>query len=1145
MNVVLGPNGIGKSSLVRAMASLLWKDGAAGAQVIASATLGSDAGEYAVVRELTSWRWKLDGADCDAPRLPASHLEGCFFLGLRDLLDDAQDAGKDVAQAIREQMAGGYDLAAISVAGEVERKTRKGKAARAKFAESEAALRKTAAGQKALDKRLAGLVGLQAGIEKALIADRKAKYIEVAVELQRERVVLAECEAALGEFPIALEGLTGGESRDLEQLESDLEGKRKQYATLEEARERTRAKALATRLKAPIDGAFLRAVKVRAERLGELESQAAQAVREWRETQALLARASKRVGGFEEPPAELSLADTEGLFSFLRDVQKVATECGVVEARLSLLDEGASFGEGGELEKRMQRGVDQLRIWLRSPDPATARTGVEQLKPGNIPAVPALALIVLGVVLALAIDPWLLLIAGVGMGLLLSNSVLRMIADRMGAPVDAPELPDRRALAQAEFPAGVDGPKEWDQDAVAERLQVLEDGLAESRAGHMHAVVQDTERKTLQSRMEKLSLSETELEARRQVLAHALGLEEIPHTAELVERMHAMAALHQARAAEAQAEAGQLGKAGLAAKLLLALVDDFAQLGELAPTEAIDARARVEDLEERDRILRGSLDIELEHEAGLTRLLDEIETLEGRIAGIFTGADLEQGDRTGLKNLVEQLGLFKRAALDKSVAAKTIARTESQLSEAGEKGLIEMDGQSITLERERVEKACEGLEEKRQEISEIQSEARHARAGHSVEEGLLAKDTALTALEICREGALQAAACNFLMESVRTEYDTGSMPEVLKRARELFASFTHHKYELAIAPDAGTSFVAREANSGKDRHLNELSDGTRIQLALAARLAFVEQAEQGHKLPLFLDEALDHSDAERFHAIARGLARMIVEDGRQMFYLTSDPMDAERLQAALREEGAAPAKIVDLAQVRGGATSVRSAVELEVAPRPNVLAPGELSAAEYGAALAVPYLDPRRGGTDQHLFYLLGDDLSLLHKLLELQFERTGQWLSFQKSGGPIALALQAESKAGAELAVRVDLLAVFCGAWLEGRGRSVDRVAIEASKVVSATFTDKVAALAQELGGNPVELIAALRARENPLAKRFPEKAAEGLERYLIDEEFLDDRPTLNESEVMGRALDCPAASLLQVETTTRLLHLWWELSH
>jgi hypothetical protein len=105
--------------------------------------------------------------------------------------------------------------------------------------------------------------------------------------------------------------------------------------------------------------------------------------------------------------------------------------------------------------------------------------------------------------------------------------------------------------------------------------------------------------------------------------------------------------------------------------------------------------------------------------------------------------------------------------------------------------------------------------------------------------------------------------------------------------------------------------------------------------------------------------------------------------------------------------------------------------------------------------------------------------------------------------------------------------------------------VAIEASKVVSATFTDKVAALAQELGGNPVELIAALRARENPLAKRFPEKAAEGLERYLIDEEFLDDRPTLNESEVMGRALDCPAASLLQVETTTRLLHLWWELSH
>ena len=41
---------------------------------------------------------------------------------------------------------------------------------------------------------------------------------------------------------------------------------------------------------------------------------------------------------------------------------------------------------------------------------------------------------------------------------------------------------------------------------------------------------------------------------------------------------------------------------------------------------------------------------------------------------------------------------------------------------------------------------------------------------------------------------------------------------------------------------------------------DKLSDGTRAQLILAARLAFAEEAEQGAALPLFLDEALDHSD---------------------------------------------------------------------------------------------------------------------------------------------------------------------------------------------------------------------------------------------------------------------------------------------
>ena len=70
------------------------------------------------------------------------------------------------------------------------------------------------------------------------------------------------------------------------------------------------------------------------------------------------------------------------------------------------------------------------------------------------------------------------------------------------------------------------------------------------------------------------------------------------------------------------------------------------------------------------------------------------------------------------------------------------------------------------------------------------------------------------------------------------------MPRVLERARELFGTFTNYAYELEVARADGTSFHAIETSSGERRWLNELSDGTRVQLALAARLAFGELADE-------------------------------------------------------------------------------------------------------------------------------------------------------------------------------------------------------------------------------------------------------------------------------------------------------------
>jgi uncharacterized protein YhaN len=66
-----------------------------------------------------------------------------------------------------------------------------------------------------------------------------------------------------------------------------------------------------------------------------------------------------------------------------------------------------------------------------------------------------------------------------------------------------------------------------------------------------------------------------------------------------------------------------------------------------------------------------------------------------------------------------------------------------------------------------------------------------------------------------------------------------------------------------------------------------------------------------------LDEALYHSDPERFQAIARSLARMVINHDRQIFYLTNDPTDVDRFRSAFNEEGCSALNPLDLGAIPG------------------------------------------------------------------------------------------------------------------------------------------------------------------------------------------------------------------------------------
>ena len=183
----------------------------------------------------------------------------------------------------------------------------------------------------------------------------------------------------------------------------------------------------------------------------------------------------------------------------------------------------------------------------------------------------------------------------------------------------------------------------------------------------------------------------------------------------------------------------------------------------------------------------------------------------------------------------------------------------------------------------------------------------------------------------------------FSSREVEEEHEQNQLPRVFERARDHFSRFTLHNYGLCLEKgEASPRLAAIELRNGKRRELDELSDGTRAQLLLAARIAYTEEVEQGKVMPLFLDEALDQSDPQRFQAITASLGRVARDQGRQIFYLTSDPLDVDRIRDALAREGCDIAAEIDLGRIRTDAVSVKGPQDLRIDPVPPVPEPGEV-----------------------------------------------------------------------------------------------------------------------------------------------------------------------------------------------------------
>ena len=396
---------------------------------------------------------------------------------------------------------------------------------------------------------------------------------------------------------------------------------------------------------------------------------------------------------------------------------------------------------------------------------------------------------------------------------------------------------------------------------------------------------------------------------------------------------------------------------------------------------------------------------------------------------------------------------------------------------------------------------AERLEDLRDQRAQLLSDIGTAENNHALETAVGKLVEARAKLEQKRDGLLAYESTSLLLNQIEADYRTTHEPEVLSQAGALFQQVTAHDFELQLSEDGG--FQARDTQQNKVRKLDELSTGTRMQLLLAVRVAWVRaQDGDGKTLPLFLDEALTTSDESRFIEVAKSLDRLSSSSGIQVIYLSARRNEQDLWRAAIGRDP----HLIDLAELRGRRDGDH-APEFEVTPSEPIPRP-KGDALEYAKELRIPGIDPALDAGEIHLFHLLRDDLDLLYQLMDsLRISTLGQLQSYLDQSARVEhQGLLDFSK----LKDRCRSTRAWISAWRQGRGCPVDALELEASGAFSKRYLTEATTLArtEPIDRDAHRLLAVLR--EGAL-KGFQTKKIDDFEAWLREQDCLDDRPILS----------------------------------
>jgi DNA repair exonuclease SbcCD ATPase subunit len=1099
VNVVYGANAAGKTTLSEAIRWSLWPDEAPSSAKVRT-ELTYDGESRRVELNGSVAEHIRDGASADPIPVPSLHRGRRYSLSLHDMLQEETDDG-EFANVIQRESTGGFNINAVreefGLTGGASPATR-GISETQEAAEAIERVEELRRDAPDLEEERGRLSRLEEELAAAAAARDRVDLLETAIEYKKAQDDYDQRVEKLESFPDELESFDGDELEQLDTLEDQIEDQKRQE---QEAATKYRAAAeTLAEADLPEDGVNdedLQTLREHRDDIADAEGDRERLKREVTEatTERYEIREKIPLALDYETLREVETDDLAELRSFVSKVAEVEGKKRVKDAVDEWLGDDS---EDQDDRETLESGRNALKNWLAAP-PEQA-TNDQRSRGPVVTAVTAGILTALsGVVLALLVNPAGAILTLLGLGLA-GYAALSARSD------DASTDSARTTHAETFRQTGVEEPATWEADAVRDRLADLRERLSSIEVDEQEAQKRDELRAQFD-----ISEVKDELEAAQERLQEQFDTEvddeiDLAVTVERVERWQAADETVAGKEAALQEAKDQVEECR---EQFCTTVEPYTS--EAYPYEvetSADASAAVESLEQRQRDYEDATQRIEEVDGNVAKAREELERYRSEWESLFTERGLDPGNRDRLEALCDQYLEYDTAVEAKDKAEMTLENRRDDLREhdACDKEIEERDKDDLEAELAEKRETAGQHDDLLEEKTALERDIEDAKTSMEIADSVQERDEALGALDEALEADVADAVTDTLLEFVESETISSNQEPVFQRADVLLRRITDGQFELRL--DDGT-FSAYDTGEQRRVDLNNLSSGTRVQVLLAVRVAFVEHREQETAPPLLLDETLAPFDDQRAETVLDTVIDL-ARNGRQVFYFTARHDERTRWENHLEEADVE----YSLQQLTAGDAHdpIAEPPTLETRGAIDVPAPDGDDHWRYRERLDVPTFDPRQGAVSAPLWYVT-EDPELLYRLRTAGIERWGHLRSLLQIGSVNGLLTE---KSREQVRRHGAALGAFVEAYTVGRGKAVDRDVLQASGAVSDNFIDEVSALADRVDGDPEELLDGL-----PDISHFRQDKIEELREYLRNEDYLDPRPKRSDDQIRSEVVN------------------------